>query len=260
MIVAICGLDASGKASQTKILAERMNAVRVAFPDYETPAGKAILSLLKQEWGCRVPGSRDAITNEEYQHEDYLGALVLQSLMTTNRLELLPTINEHIKAGRHLVFDRYFASGIVYGTLDGLEREWIERIQAPLPSPDVWILLDIPPEESVKRRPERRDRYESTPGFQEKVRDGYLKLFEEKRTTVGLQAWRTVDGMGTVEEVAQRIWNIVSPRLLLKPARKVKREVITDGLARRCSTEGCDKIAHFKLYEGEVSCFNHLSE
>jgi L-alanine-DL-glutamate epimerase-like enolase superfamily enzyme len=50
MIIALEGIDASGKATQSKLLAEKLRGTRFAFPDYETPAGEAILGHLKKEW------------------------------------------------------------------------------------------------------------------------------------------------------------------------------------------------------------------
>lgn len=264
MIIAIEGGDANGKQTQSKILAERLNAERIAFPDYTTTAGEAILGLLKEEWQC----CEDTDTaNEEFykwRRSEPLNALVLQSLMTTNRLELLPTINKHVKDGKHIVFDRYYASGIVYGTLDGLEREWIERIQAPLPAPDLWILLDIPVEESIRRRPERRDRYEKMPGFQEKVREEYRKLFSQRAgwihkykcaqnpCTCDVRSWVIVDGLGTMSEVAERIWTVV-----LAQMGKPKRVPFINTDGRKCSA--CDDKALFYVGERRF-CFQHLPE
>lgn len=139
--------------------------------------------------------------------------LVFQCLQTVNRFELLPVINAYLEAGRPLVFDRYTASAMVYGTLDGLDPDWIELINMSLPQPDVWIYLDIPIEESFKRRPERRDRYESDRAYLEKVREGYLRLFREKAIgqikTEYAHGWYIVNGLGTVEEVHERILGVI---------------------------------------------------
>lgn len=208
MIVAIEGLDASGKATQSKILAEALGGAVVSFPTYSTPAGQAILGNLKQEWSIDDGGG--------LAESERTNALVLQCLMTINRFEVLPAIQEFQAAGTPIVFDRYWASAIVYGTMDGLDRSWIELIQAQLPEPDYWVFLDVSPEESVKRRPERRDRYEKDPHAAER-RQRYLSLWKEHDSVlapIGLmngrvrfapKAWSVVDGVGTVDEVHRRI-------------------------------------------------------
>jgi thymidylate kinase len=90
--------------------------------------------------------------------------------------------------------------------------------------PDLYVLIDIPVEESFKRRPERRDRNESHRGYLERVRVAYLRLFTERHeanmarargdgktrnTYVPGPAWRVVDGIGTKEQDAERIWTAV---------------------------------------------------
>lgn len=200
MIIALEGMDASGKNTHAKLLAKKLDGVVISFPDYSTPTGKVIREHLQRKWHCCDIG--DNRSNE-------FDSMVFQTLMTTNRLELRPAIKAHLVAGRHIVFDRYYASALVYGGLDGLDPAWIQLIQATLPEPDAWVFLDIPPEESVRRRPERRDRYEKQPGLMEKVRVSYLRLFDEKqrayRVTPGHPPWHVVTAMGEVDEVHQRI-------------------------------------------------------
>lgn len=211
-IIAIEGLDASGKATHSKLLAERLRGTRFSFPNYESPTGKAILGHLKKEWTAV----------DYYGGQADCDALVFQSLQIANRLELVPQILEAATKGP-VVFDRYWASGVVYGSLDGLESNWLEKVQAlPMPPADVQILLDIDVEESFKRRPERRDRYELDREFLEKVRAAYLALFKERRTrahkfkcerrpcTCDVRSWHVVKGTGTVEEVHARIMEVLN--------------------------------------------------
>lgn len=88
MIVCIEGIDASGKATQAKRLARRLastpgrKAELFSFPDYGTPAGRAILGHLKRHWKAMADASTDGPVDEIATD-----AMVLQSLMTTNRLE-----------------------------------------------------------------------------------------------------------------------------------------------------------------------------
>lgn len=224
MIVCIDGLDASGKATQSKILAERLDATLFGFPDYNTPAGKAILSHLKGDWLAADLRRRESTSSIGASYEAHWPCehdpLVLQSLMLTNRLENGAALRAAATRG-HVVCDRYDASAMVYGSLDGLNPAWIEATNAQLPvRPDVYILIDVPVEESFKRRPERRDRYERDRSYLEKVRVEYLRLFTEKHEANVRRAqgdgktrsafipgptWRIVDGIGTVEEVSARV-------------------------------------------------------
>lgn len=191
MIVAVEGGDACGKATQTKLLAERLGGTRFSFPDYDTPTGRAIRENLQGEWFCTAKD-----------------VLVLQSLMFVNRFEVLPRIRE---AHRHgpVVLDRYWISGVVYGAVEGLDPEWISGIHTSLVQPDLWILLDVPVEESFRRRPERRDRLEIDRDHADMIRREYLRLFS-RTDPLTAEAWRIVDGTGSVDTVAERIWDLVS--------------------------------------------------
>lgn len=224
MIIAIEGGDACGKATQSKILAERLHAQRFAFPDYETSAGKLILGNLKSEWdvGVRIGNLRYPSTSDgdepfsrEQQEAKHTNALVLQSLMLTNRMEKGAELAAAQRAG-HIVLDRYDASAIVYGTLDGLDPEWLRATNAQLHvRPDLYILLDAPVDEGFRRRPERRDRYEKDREYLERVRVAYLRLFAERQDEGArewhlrkMPHWRVVEATGTVDEVAARVWQI----------------------------------------------------
>jgi dTMP kinase len=133
-------------------------------------------------------------------------ALILQSLMTTNRLEFAKMLQSYQVANRFLFLDRYYGSGFVYGEADGLDFEYLLKIHWTLPAPALWILVDIPAEESARRRPERRDEYEKREGFMAKVREGYLRLFRERSKNLP-GTWKVIDGIGTQEEVHERILN-----------------------------------------------------
>jgi dTMP kinase len=206
MIVAIEGIDASGKETQVNRLRqwaikykEEMGLHEVGvqdFPDYKTASGRRIGGLLRGEW---------SVVTGELGDKEITKALVLQSLMLTNRLE-------HAKKLKSfegdpcslLLLDRYHASGWVYGRSDGLSVHWLEDVHWLLPEPDLWILVDISVEESFRRRPERQDYYEKDRHKLEQVRELYLNLFKERRSSKGAH-WIVVDGTGSVDDVHLRV-------------------------------------------------------
>jgi thymidylate kinase len=138
MIIVLDGADGAGKATQSKILAERLSARLFSFPAYETPTGRLILGHLKKHWETCYLGTGDDGGDEYYPTGH--NAQVFQCLQTVNRLELLPEIQAAAVQG-HVVFDRYSASAMVYGKLDGLDPKWIERINSSLPQPDIQIFF-----------------------------------------------------------------------------------------------------------------------
>lgn len=208
MIVVIEGMDAAGKQTHSKLLAEAMRGARFSFPNYESPTGSIILAHLKKWWKCKPDGGRDW-GEADMEHLD---ARTFQSLQTVNRIEKLPDIHASIARGQHVVFDRYWQSAYVYGSLDGLDEAWLRLVQeSPMPPADVNILIDVTVDEGFKRRPERRDRYETDRPFLERVRAKYLDLWgvisraEETKMLETRLGWYVVDGVGGINQVHERI-------------------------------------------------------
>jgi dTMP kinase len=196
IFVVLEGADASGKATHSKKLAESLGAKLFSFPDYESVTGKLILGHLTNRWTALV-----TVKSPELKLVDQL---MFQSLMLTNKMERAGEIEDLIDAGQSVVCDRYWPSAVVYGGADGLDHKWLNAIHGQLPGADLHLLLDIDPGDSVKRRPERRDRYEKQAGLMEQVIGGYRKLWVEKRKKTP-KRWVVVDARGSVENTERQI-------------------------------------------------------
>lgn len=212
MFVAIEGVDAAGKATQSKVLADRLGARLFSFPDYTTPAGHLILGHLKRYWSA-LPDEGSADAKVQVGDVDILNAKVFQALQLANRMEHASELDHLIAQGRHIVADRYWASGAVYGQADGLDPMWLMRIHEHLPQPDLNLLLDIDPGQSSERRPERRDRYEKQEGLMETVAVLYRQLWRTMADKYGQRCWLVIDGRGTVDDVRSQIWRAVQVKL-----------------------------------------------
>lgn len=200
LFVALEGIDASGKAVQSRRLAHELGAELFSFPDYRTPIGKLIDAHLKGEWKAIRLGSFGPDNSDiGYPAEP----LIFQALQSANRLELAPNISKALSEGKPVVADRYYGSGLVYGTADGLDLEYLERLHRFLPQPTHWILLDIEPEISAERRPERRDRYEKDAEFMQQVCLLYRQIWIRN-------GWPVVDGRGSVDDVTEQIRRAIS--------------------------------------------------
>lgn len=197
-LIVIEGIDGAGKGSQSKglvewLIGEKRNAFYQHFPNYESLTGKAIARHLNREWYAvtEIPRSEPI--------KDPVDELVFQCMMTINRYEEAQALLERLRSGA-VVLDRYIPSGRVYGIVNGVPAEFLDRIHAFLPQPDVCILVDIPVSESRSRMKLTRtlDRYDDNEQMQERVRTEYLKLFRQNH-------WDVVDGMGSYDEVQRRI-------------------------------------------------------
>lgn len=190
LLIALEGLDQSGKQTQAELLRDRLVAqgrlVRLlSFPAYETAIGAEISHALR--------GAR------EY------GPELMQLLYIANRYELKPQIERERARGTFVICDRYLASSVAYGEAQGLDPGWLQEIQKHLPQPDLSLLLDIAPEVSARRKTEDRDAYERDLALLGRVRESYLRQARSG-------AWVVLDADRDRETVAAGVYAGVSDR------------------------------------------------
>lgn len=191
MLVAVEGLDQSGKATQAQWLRDRLRASGyksrvVSFPDYGTFLGEEIARSLQGE-------------------RDY-GPETMQLLYVANRFERKADIDRWQAAGLIVLFDRYVASGVAYGEAQGLDPGWLETLQVSLPRPELTILLDVAPETAAARKTVGRDRYERDLALLTRVRKSYLRQ-------AARPDWVRIDAEQDPDVVAAEMAAAIEPRL-----------------------------------------------
>lgn len=204
MFCILDGLDASGKATQSKRLAEFIDARLISFPTYNTEkssvVGPVITDHLKGGWMAFKNTDAGGV------HSLNLDALVFQCVMSVNKYELAGEIEDVLAAGRSVVCDRYWPSAYAYGGADGLDPAWLRQIHRSLPKPDICFLLDVDYETSLARRPDRRDRYERLgKAFYGKVRSLYRALWLEEASGHTTTRWVVIDGSKSEDDVTTAI-------------------------------------------------------
>ena len=221
MLIVLEGLDACGKNTQSKRLVDKLirvgrEAVLYSFHRYDTELGKAIKRHLLCETAVVEVAHASLVTDDvlaavptRRAPED---AMVFQAMATIDKYDAAAEIEDHLRMGRFVVCDRWTQSALAFGWADGLSVEWLHRIQARLPKADLNILLEISPEEAQRRRPVLRDRYEKDRTKQALVATNYEALWRDPSVHAAWSRWVKVDGNGTVEEVADRIWAQVVDR------------------------------------------------
>lgn len=188
MIVAFEGIDACGKETQVRMLEERarelhgMSTAVFSFPNYESTTGKAIKEMLQLPDGER-------------------NGLTLQALMTANRYECQKEIRDVHRIVDLVILDRYWLSGFVYGSADGLDQRWLLDVHWSLIQPNLWIVLDLPVEESFARRPVREDAYESNKHRLSIARDLYIEGSDIINYRYGMTRSIVLDATKSIEEL-----------------------------------------------------------
>lgn len=198
------GSEGCGKSSQVRLLVERLmregrEVVRVREPG-GTPLGERIRDLLQH-----APEGEAMCPETELL------------LFNASRAQLVrQVIAPALAEGRWVVADRFFDSTTVYqGMGRGLDPAAVAdiiRIAVGDTRPDLTVVLDVTLDQAQQRMRQRaasKDRFErESAGFFTRVRNGFLQLADREPERV-----RVIDSSGPVEQVHERVWQLLTPQL-----------------------------------------------
>lgn len=191
--VAFEGGEASGKSTQAARLAARRGALLTREPG-GTALGERVRAIFLDPATGHIDGRAEAL----------LAAAARAQHVTE-------VVEPALVSGRDVVTDRFTGSSLAYqGHGRGLPVEEVRRISAFASAglePDLYVLLEVPPDVAAARLGDDHDRLEAAGAdFHERVRRGYGRLAAE-------EGWVVVDGAGPPDEVARAVWAAVSGRL-----------------------------------------------
>ena len=191
MIVTFEGGDQAGKKTQSALLAKRLKSLKIktklfSFPDYSTPIGKEI---------------------DKYLHgKRKFPPQTIHTLLAANRWEKVDEIKKAQEKNSVVIMNRYAESNLVYGLANGLKLPWLEGLDAGLPKSDLVIVLDVPQNESFKRKRQNRDKFEKNAKFSQAISRTYRKLAKKKR-------WKIIDATQSKDDVHQDIMRVFSKKI-----------------------------------------------
>ena len=148
--IVIEGLDGSGKATQSKILAEKLmaqgkNIKKLEFPDYSNPSSALVKMYLGGEFGDK-PSDVNPYAASAFYAVDRVASY-------------LKFWKEDYQGDTVILSDRYATSNIIYQMSKLEKSQWDEFIEwqedfeynkLSIPKPDLVIYLDVEPEVSQK--------------------------------------------------------------------------------------------------------------
>ena len=192
-IIALEGIDQSGKRTQTRLLASELKkkgakVSTISFPIYKSPSGRQIQRFL--EGKQRYP------------------ATASHMLYSLNRWENQEQIVKLTQNSDFVIADRYYPSNLAYGVSRGLSLEWLQGLDRGLPTASLVIVLDVPVHSSFTRKSRGRDAHERDKQLLTKVRRTYGALAKKFD-------WRIVDATRPVEEVQEAVWRLVKKKFRL---------------------------------------------
>ncbi len=194
-LIAVEGVDASGKSTQARMLADSLGAV-FTFQFGATDVGRVIRDVLLD------PGN-DSV-------DDRTEALLIIADKAQHVAEI---VGPALESGRDVVTDRFTASTLAYqGYGRGLDLDELRammRFATGGLEPDLTVLMDLSLEQAWQRLGSSVDRFEGEGReFLDRVRAGYLAL-----AGTDPERWAIIDAHGTTGEVAARILTVVRQHL-----------------------------------------------
>lgn len=194
------GIDGSGKSSQTGPLVARLEELGVPCRETREPTGGPVGSLIRQIFTGRVTADNR----------------VIAALYAADRIDHL--VNEvdglcaAIDKGITVVSDRYYFSSYAYHSVD-VDMDWVigaNALSAQLLRPTLTVFLDVPVDTALERIHKNRFVEEIFDGADRlrQTRELYFRAFERLKDVENVAV---VDGVGTREQVAQRVWAAVEP-------------------------------------------------
>ena len=213
-LIVIEGLDGSGKATQSRLLCQRLEqqgigCKKVTFPDYESDSSALVKMYLAGQFG-KDPSDVNAYASSLFYAVDRYASFKSKW-------------GEYYNAGGTVIAGRYTTSNAIHQTSKLPESEWadfldwlyeLEYNKVGIPKPDKVIFLDMPVEVSQKLLSGRYQGDEGKKDIHESNVEYLNNCRKAAKFTADYSGWTTVscakDGNPRlVEDIAQDILKIV---------------------------------------------------
>jgi dTMP kinase len=225
-LIVIDGSDGSGKATQTKLLFERLKRERIKvhaldFPRYQD-------NLMGTLIGECIAGEHG-----DFLHVDpYIGSV----LYAADRFESRELITGWLAAGHTVVLDRYVSANQIHqgGKLpDARKRKvflaWLDKLEYGvfgLPKPDMTIYLHMPLEHSLKLLTDKRAQAKKGAYLKKGARDtveldrAYLGNAQKSAASLMRthKGWHKIecahrDTIRTRDEIHEELFRLIKPMI-----------------------------------------------
>jgi len=214
LLISFDGTDSSGKATQARLLAGRLQARshrvhQFATPDYQTKSGQVLAERLQNKAG-------------NWSQTPWPEKL---KLFSTNRAEHKTEVISALARGDLIVYDRYVPSSLGFITIEALHENSllkradihdairkVEYEENDMPPEDVSIFLDVPPQISatlLERRKEKlsdTDEYTDHIQVQERLYNEYNLLCHDNPTHYLRIKCVVGDRLLDAADIAELVW------------------------------------------------------
>lgn len=196
-LIVLGGIDGCGKTTQIKRVAEEMEGM--GYEIYVTREHTR-------------DGAAGQLIEEVVNHRKNLDPLALQLTFVADRVDHVSRqINPAIESGKIVITDRYYESTPVYAPKEYREK-LLKLNQDLVRRPDLTIIIDLEPEEAVKRL--KNGREEETI-FEKKEKLEQCRAAYDWFIDKSGDECVKIDGSGSVEEVTARIMEEIKRREII---------------------------------------------
>ena len=227
-LIVVEGLDSSGKATQTKLIAKKLEEMNykvklVTFPDYESDSSALVKMYLNGDLSDKA---------------DDINAYAASSFYAVDRYASFKRNWEKFYLdGGIIIADRYTTSNMIHqaskieGTrIKNLYLDWLTDYEyklLKLPAPNKVIFLDMPPEYANELMRERANKFtgEKDKDIHERDKEYLEKTYENALYIAKKYDWNEVfcveDGqIRTIDDINDEIMTLICNDVLHRKYRK----------------------------------------
>ncbi len=217
-LIAVDGVDASGKQTHTELLEKYFKdkgclVRRLSFPRYESPSSEPVKMYLSGKFGENA-GDVDAYA---------ASCLFAVDRFATFRADWK---KDYDNPDTIIIADRYVSSNMIHqaSKIEALEEKdrflnWLDDFEfgiLSLPRPDITVFLDMPPEMGRRLMESRKNKFsgEAEHDIHERDEAYLLKSYENAKYIAKKFGWSHVccaegDSIRTIEDIQREIINTV---------------------------------------------------
>ena len=212
------GTDGSGKATQTKLLYDRLKAdgykvIKVSYPNYDSDSSALVKMYLRGDFGKKA---------------DDVDAYIASTFYAADRYASYKTEWEDFyQEGGIVIADRYTTSNMVHqaSKMDDIEErasflDWLDQYEYglhKLPRPREVYFLDVPVDVSQDLIRDRKNKFtnESQKDIHESDKDYLVKTYENSKFVADKYQWHIVKcidqdrNMRSVDQIHEEIYTRV---------------------------------------------------
>ena len=201
MFITFEGGEGSGKSTQIKLLAERLESLGKPVVSTRepggTPDGEAVRALLVTGEAGRWTAEAETLLN--YAARDNHLNKIIRPALTNGQTVLCDRFMDSTRAYQG------YAGACTFHLIDELERSIVGATR-----PDKTFIFDLDPiiglERATKQGKGKEDRYERMGlAFHQRLRDGFLEIAAHN-----LERCRVINAADPIDIVARTIWNHIN--------------------------------------------------